>query len=173
MTTYYVAAGVVSSGAVVNDGDTLDILSSGTANATSVYSGGFEQVDLGGLASGTLVFSGGTEIVSGGGTDAGAAISGGKQEVSGTANGAIVYAGSQVVESGGVATDTTIFGGAEIVSTAAPIRALRSATASRMCTGLRVPRRFSASKLSKSVAWPSPPPSLAVFRSIPMAPALP
>ena len=65
MTTQFVSAGVVSSGAVVNSGDTLEVLSGGTANATNVSSGGIQQVDAGGLASATVISSGGTDLVFG------------------------------------------------------------------------------------------------------------
>ena len=105
--------------------------SGGTASGT-IVSGGTQVVDSGGSASATTISTGGLEIVSG--TDAGAQISGGTQDVYGTATAprssparrwwrpaarraARLSAAARRVDSGGSASATTIStGGLEIVS---------------------------------------------------------
>ena len=62
----------------------------------------------GGLASGTFLNDPGTQIVSSGGTAAGVVISGGEQDVFGSAVGTIVTAGQQFVSRGGLASGTTL-----------------------------------------------------------------
>jgi autotransporter passenger strand-loop-strand repeat protein len=54
------------------------------------------------------------EVVSAGGTDAGAHISGGTQDVFGTASGVTIFTGSQVVEAGRTAISTIISGGTQL-----------------------------------------------------------
>jgi autotransporter passenger strand-loop-strand repeat protein len=58
-----------------------------------------------------MIDSGGLEVVSAGGVDSAAQISGGEQDVYGSAVSATVFAGSQVVESGGSASGTIINSG--------------------------------------------------------------
>ena len=70
MTTEFISSGIVSSGIVVTNGNTLEIQSGGTASATSVELGGTEQVDVGGSASGTVVSHGGVAEVYGSDTAA-------------------------------------------------------------------------------------------------------
>jgi autotransporter passenger strand-loop-strand repeat protein len=72
------------------------VLSGGTADATTVISGGFEQVDSGGTASGTIISNGGSETVLSGGTDLNTIVSGG---------------GYEIVSSGGSIDGATIAGG--------------------------------------------------------------
>jgi autotransporter passenger strand-loop-strand repeat protein/autotransporter-associated beta strand protein len=111
---YTVASGQsVSDVTVVNGGDL--ILSGGTASDTIVSSGGTLDVLSGGLADPTIIYAFGQEVVSAGGIDNGALISGGDQDVYGSAVGATVFAGAQflfqgvqIVESGGVASGTVV-----------------------------------------------------------------
>src|SRR6478672_3797915 len=137
MTTQFVSAGVVSSGAVVTSGDTLEVLSGGTANATNVSSGGIQQVDAGGLASATVISAGGTDLVFGSDTHD-QVLAGGVETIGaggvvsavtgsglftadsgalnvlagGTLFNAIVYSGGQLnVASGGTAAAFTLSGG--------------------------------------------------------------
>src|SRR6266853_1632509 len=109
MTDYVVGSGHGSSGIVLSPGDTMEVLSSGSAISTTVLSGGFigavsvagemdlygtgfgeivtaggsQIVENGGSANNTLVSSGGIEIVSSGGLDFNASVLG-EQDVSGT-----------------------------------------------------------------------------------------
>ena len=69
------------------------------------------------------------EIISAHGTDSGAKISGGEQDVYGTANGATIFTGSQVVESGGSASGAIISGGTQVVDSGG------SASATTISTG--------------------------------------
>ncbi len=115
-TIIYVSSGQTSNGLTISSGITLDILSGGTAIATTVLSGGTELVQSGGKASGSIIEFFGSEVVSGGGTDVGAQISGGEQDVLGSASGATIFDGEQVVSSGGSASGTQVKnGGLEIV----------------------------------------------------------
>jgi trehalose 6-phosphate synthase len=68
-------AGIVSSGVDVLSGNTLEVLSGGTASVTTVESGGTQQVDAGGFASGTVISAGGSDTVFG--TDIGATVNSG------------------------------------------------------------------------------------------------
>jgi autotransporter passenger strand-loop-strand repeat protein len=132
-----VTSGSVSSGGVVSSGDTLEILSGGTADVTTVTSGGTQQVDAGGFASGTVVSGGGSDTVFGsdtvamvssggiltvssGGAAYGTTInSGGLEDVfsSGVDSGATVNDGGTLnVSAGGTASGTTVdSGGTEYV----------------------------------------------------------
>src|ERR1700722_15544879 len=85
MPTQFVASGVVSSGVLVTNGNTLEVQSSGTADVTSVTSGGIQQVDFGGIPSGTIVAARGSDVVFGSDT-------------------AMSIAGSLTVSSGGAAS---------------------------------------------------------------------
>jgi fibronectin-binding autotransporter adhesin len=69
----------------------------------------------GGVADPTTIYTGGVEVVSTGGTDNGALISGGEQEVYGSAVGVTVFAGSQVVESGGTVSGTVVSSSGSVV----------------------------------------------------------
>jgi autotransporter passenger strand-loop-strand repeat protein len=76
MTTQFVSSGVISSGVIVSSGNTLEVLSGGTADATTVTSGGIQRVDVGGFASGTVISAGGSDTVFG--TDTGATVNSGE-----------------------------------------------------------------------------------------------
>ena len=65
MANFVVSSGQTSSGLTISNGDTLAVQSGGTANATTVNSGGSDTVF--GTVSGTLI-EGGTETISSGGT---------------------------------------------------------------------------------------------------------
>ena len=117
MTTQFVSSGVVSSGVIVTGFNILEILSGGTANATSVTSSGTVQVDFGGLASATILSGSlATEIVSG--TDiSGIVSSGGTLNVFGSASNATVFSGGvEHVSSGGSVANQVLSGGQEFVS---------------------------------------------------------
>src|SRR6266481_7164078 len=95
MTTTFVSSGVTSSGVVESGaGNTLEVLSGGTASATTAVGGGILQVDAGGVASGTIISSGGFDDVLG--ADAFVSLNNG-----GTLN----------VSSGGTVHDVTASGG--------------------------------------------------------------
>jgi autotransporter passenger strand-loop-strand repeat protein len=69
------------------------------------------------FASGTLLNDPGTQIVSSGGTAAGVVISGGEQDVFGSAIGTVVAPGQQFVSRGGLDSGTTVgFGGTQSVA---------------------------------------------------------
>jgi autotransporter passenger strand-loop-strand repeat protein len=101
--------------AKVTNGGTQYVNSGGKTFNTQVSSGGRQIVLSGGKADPTTIYSGGMEIVSAGGADIGALISGGEQDVYGSATGVVVMAGSQVVESGGTAIGTVVSGGGTLV----------------------------------------------------------
>jgi autotransporter passenger strand-loop-strand repeat protein len=92
MTTQFVSSGIVSSGIVVTSGNSLKVLSGGTANATSVTSGGVQQIDAGGSAARTVVLHGGFESVVGSATQ-------------------ITNYGSVSIDAGGSASFATVSGG--------------------------------------------------------------
>lgn len=125
---------VLFGGAVTDttfSGGVQNVLSGASVSGTFIGSaGGSQNVFSGGLASGATldgvasqnVMSGATaidtttsagdeETVYAGGIDVGAQVSGGEQDVFGSASGATVFSGSQVVEAGGVAEGTTINSG--------------------------------------------------------------
>ena len=107
---------VDNAGTIVASGGTIELLGTLTgAGANLISSGGTLIVAFGGVSDPVTIFSGGTEIVNNGGTDGGAQISGGEQDVFGSASGAIVFAGSQVVESGGTASNTIVLSGGTLV----------------------------------------------------------
>jgi autotransporter passenger strand-loop-strand repeat protein len=97
---------VIQTGGVVNNaGVAADIAVSGTLN-----------IQAGGTAAATAVYAGGVETIGSGGTDFGAQILGGRQDVSGTADGAVIDSGGeQIVYSGGIASGTIINSGGEQV----------------------------------------------------------
>jgi autotransporter passenger strand-loop-strand repeat protein len=100
------------SGTVVSNGISLIVESGGTASDTVVSSGGFLSVASGGTADPTTIYAGGSETVSSGASDDGALISGGEQQVFGSAANATVFSGGlQQVESGGTVSGTVISGG--------------------------------------------------------------
>ena len=47
MTDYSVSSGVTSTGITLNSGDTMEVLSGGTASQTTISSGALETVDSG------------------------------------------------------------------------------------------------------------------------------
>src|SRR5262249_18276274 len=90
---------------VLSGGAVVDTTVSATLNVSS-----------GGVADPTTIFSGGLETILAGGIDSGAQISGGEQDVFGTASSATVFTGLQLVEAGGVVSGTTIeLGGQTVV----------------------------------------------------------
>jgi autotransporter passenger strand-loop-strand repeat protein len=107
----FVSSGGTAISSLIFAGGTA-IVSGRTATVIdTTVSGGMLIVRSGGLADPTTITAGGTEIVSGGGNDFGASISGGEQDVFGTASGATVFAGSQLVKSGGIASGTVLSSG--------------------------------------------------------------
>ncbi len=107
-TKYVASSGQTLSGAVLYVGDTLQVLSGGTAvgtvlsgffsntgypNYTYVSSGGTVIVSSGGIASGTIISSGGQQIVLSGGIDSGSLL---------------LDAGIEYVSSGGTVISTTV-----------------------------------------------------------------
>jgi fibronectin-binding autotransporter adhesin len=115
--TEEIGSGYALSGFTVSGGITLEVASGGTASNTTVSSGGSLVVSTGGFADPTVIYSGGSETVSAGGTDLGAQISGGEQDVYGSASGTTVFTGSQLVESCGAASNTIVSsGGWETIS---------------------------------------------------------
>ena len=90
-----VSGGVVSSGVVLDNGATMTILPSGTAESTTVNSGGFVAVS-GGVMNGTIVNSGGSAAVGGSG---------------GAANDTVMSGGSMDVQDGGAISGTVLSGG--------------------------------------------------------------
>lgn len=125
------SAGLATAAAVRSDG-VQAVYSGGTAATTTISAGGTQIVaaDGGGLASATTILSGGLETVSAGGTDRAAKISGGEQDVYGTASGATVAGtGTQIVESGGTAIRTTVDrGGLAIVESGSTVSNLTVAS---------------------------------------------
>src|SRR5262249_1968984 len=97
-----VSSGGVASGTTVRGGE-LDV--GGTARGTIVSALGVEYISPGGVDSGATLLDFGTEYVLAGGTASGAAVSGGTQNVRGTAidtvltSGAVVAGGIQNVSS--------------------------------------------------------------------------
>lgn len=108
-----VTSGGILSGATVDLGAGVLVLSGGTANGT-ILSGGFVSVVSGGTLSGTVT-SGGNENIYNGGTASATTIdAGGFQEVyaGGVANVAVVAGfGTQEIMSGGTANSAVIEGG--------------------------------------------------------------
>jgi autotransporter passenger strand-loop-strand repeat protein len=112
---------VDNAGTIEAVGGTIELLGTLTGSGASlISSGGTLIVAFGGVSDPVTIFSGGTEIVDSGGTDGGAQISGGEQDVFGSANGAIVFAGSQVIEAGGTASNTIVLSGGACLCSAAP-----------------------------------------------------
>ncbi|HTN13116.1 MAG TPA: Hint domain-containing protein [Acetobacteraceae bacterium] len=107
-----VSSGVISSGLLLGDGDTLQVQFGGTAIDTVVSSGGFAGIY--GAAIGTIVGPGGGQNISSGGTAVSATISGLDAYqflYQGAASGTAVRdGGEEGVRAGGVATGTTLAG---------------------------------------------------------------
>lgn len=103
-----VSSGVVSSG-VVLDGASMTILPSGTAESTTVNSGGFVAVN-GGVMNSTLVNSGGSASVGSGGAANDTVMSGGSMDVleSGTVSGSVL-SGGYIIHSGGGSPEIITF----------------------------------------------------------------
>jgi autotransporter passenger strand-loop-strand repeat protein len=134
--TLNVSAGGIDGGIAISGGGTETASSGGADFGATVLSGGHLVVASGGTTISASVIGGGasdsaTEVLSGGfasdttllntsavGTDLGALISGGEQDVYGSASSAIIFSGGlQIVEAGGTATGTVISSGAgEFVS---------------------------------------------------------
>ena len=96
-TTTPVASGTTVSDQTVTSGNELDV--SGTANTTTVQSGGNQTVEVGGVENNATIQSGGTETING--TINGSNVVTG----SGTANSDLDY-GTVTVNSGGIAQGT-------------------------------------------------------------------
>jgi fibronectin-binding autotransporter adhesin len=104
-----VSAGVTSSGLVITNGTTLQVLSGGVADATRLTSGGRETVSGGGIDSGATVSSGGLLTVSAGGTASGTVLNNAGEIDAGSAVSASELAGSwMAVASGGGASGTAV-----------------------------------------------------------------
>jgi autotransporter passenger strand-loop-strand repeat protein len=100
-----------ASGTIVSSGGTETVESGGTAIDTVVSSGGSLVVSSGGFADPTIIMSAGFETISAGGSDDGAQISGGEQDVFGTASNATIVSGFQVIEFAALGSNTTIGSG--------------------------------------------------------------
>jgi autotransporter passenger strand-loop-strand repeat protein len=87
---YTVGAGQTGSNVVLNSGDQEVVTSGGTVVATYAFSGSVEVVSAGGSDNGTTI------------------VTGGEQDVFGTAAAAVIQGGRQVVEAGGRASGTII-----------------------------------------------------------------
>src|SRR5437899_7848761 len=83
----------LASGATVNFGGEQEVNSGGTARGTILNNGAVEFVASAGVASGFTIKTAAVELILSGGTDLGTQISGGKQDVFGSASGAAVFAG--------------------------------------------------------------------------------
>jgi fibronectin-binding autotransporter adhesin len=160
-TTFNVVGGVWTvsgAGSAWNvTGGTLALSSGGILRDTTVRSGGTFVVSSGGTADPTRLLSSGAEIIASGGIDGGAQVSGGEQDVFGSASGTTVFGGSQIVESGGIATGTTVKNGGTLeVQFGAPMTAQASPVAAS-CSS-----RAAAAPLtsrSSAAARPSIPPA--------------
>ena len=101
-----VASGQTVSGATLSSGLTQEVY--GSAQATTVKSGGVQIVEMGGVASGAIVSSGGSQSLAGGIASATSIISGAEIVGSGgVAANTILSGGSQTILSGGSASGTT------------------------------------------------------------------
>jgi autotransporter passenger strand-loop-strand repeat protein len=120
MADYVVSGGQVSSGIVLNPGDTLTVLSDGAASAAFISVGAIETVSSGGAD--FTAGDDGTQIVEAGAFSSGTTLSddgmvGSVLEVFGTAIGTeILRADAVLVESGGSTTGTLVASGQEFVS---------------------------------------------------------
>ena len=104
-----------ASGTTVLSGGTLVVSSGGTATSATVDDGGTEDVYSGGIASDTVLNDPGLQFVSSGGVSTSATLSGGEQDVYGSASSTVVDSGGlEVVESGGTASGTTVSGGGTV-----------------------------------------------------------
>jgi autotransporter passenger strand-loop-strand repeat protein len=115
----------------VNDGQFLDVASDVAANNTLINAGGIEKVygpdvaaqinDGGyqyvwGTAAGAIAYDPGVQVVAPDGLATGTILSGGEQDVFGSAVGTTVSVGVLTVESGGIVNGAVLSGGTEIVS---------------------------------------------------------
>ena len=106
------ASGSALSTTIVADSQEI-ILSGGQATSTTLVSGGSEIISLGGLDTSAFVFTAGVQTVLAGGSATDTIVSGGAQDVFGTAIGVTLEnTGVQTVELGGVASGTEIQTGA-------------------------------------------------------------
>lgn len=108
---YKVSNGVTDTGDVVSSGGRMIVLAGGTADLTTINSGGTETVF--GTNTSAAILQGGHAVISTDGTDSGTVISTGGQEVivgGGQATN-ISVGGQAVVSSGGVLLDAIIEGG--------------------------------------------------------------
>jgi autotransporter passenger strand-loop-strand repeat protein len=107
------------SGITLNAGDSLTVLSGGTAVSTTVNSGGEVFVSSGGIANTTTINANGFEFVfSSGSTNSTTVSSGGIENVDfgGTVNGATVTGGGfELVSSGGTASGTIVDAGGQVI----------------------------------------------------------
>src|SRR5258708_5157786 len=138
-----VSSGAVVSSANVSSGNILNVLIGGIVSAVNLYNsaveifsgldigagvsdGAGQYIAAGGSAIGALLLDPGIQVVSSGGGAGGAILSGGEQDVYGTASGTDIGSGGlEIVYSGGATTSTTVssggtlelFGGATATST--------------------------------------------------------
>jgi autotransporter passenger strand-loop-strand repeat protein len=97
-------------GTTINDGGVESV--NGSDFGTTIYDGGYQYVLAGGTTAETLVLDPGVQVIGGQGTADGSILSGGEQDVYGTASNTDIESGGlQIVESGGTATGTVISGG--------------------------------------------------------------
>ncbi|HEV8679294.1 MAG TPA: Hint domain-containing protein [Stellaceae bacterium] len=112
MTDTIVSSGATSTGVTVNSGDTLTVLSGGTAVDAVVNSGGVEFVS--GTDSGATVNLSGVQNVFAGGVANNVTVnSGGVEYVDGTTNSTLLLHGEEIVLSGGTSFLTTVSGAQE------------------------------------------------------------
>ncbi len=97
---------------VISSGGIETVSSGGADVSATVDDGGVQYVLSGGTASGSILNDPGIQIVSAGGTAVGVTISGGEQDVYGTATATTIDSGGlQIIESGGIGSATTVNGG--------------------------------------------------------------
>jgi len=123
----YVSVGGSAIEATIDSGGSQFISGGGTAANTTVNDGGHQYVEPGGSAFGSILNDPGVQIISSGGTAINTTVSGGEQDVYGTASGTTVSSGGlQVVENGATASgtivdnggiETVLAGGTEISAT--------------------------------------------------------
>jgi autotransporter passenger strand-loop-strand repeat protein len=106
MTNYIISSGQTSSGLTLGSGDTLEVLSGGSAIDTTLSAGGSETIY--GSDSGATISSGGTQVVQSGGSTSGTTIDNGGTETvlsGGTAIATVISGGLMEIKPGGIFTD--------------------------------------------------------------------
>jgi collagen type I/II/III/V/XI/XXIV/XXVII alpha len=117
MATIIVSSGVISGGLTITSGNTLDVLSGGTAVDTTVARGAVDIVNQGGVTSATIL-SGGSEFGDGGVISGTTILAGGVEYLGeGSAVGVVIGSGGvQYVEGGRAISTTVSFGGFQAIS---------------------------------------------------------